>query len=30
MAQDADEFYKNTKVSNSTSINIGVSFGWLR
>jgi hypothetical protein len=30
MAQDADEFFKNTKVSNSTSINIGVSFGWLR
>jgi hypothetical protein len=30
MAQDADEFYKNTTISNSTSVNIGVSFGWLR
>jgi hypothetical protein len=30
ITQDADEFYKNTTVANSTSINIGVSFGFLK
>lgn len=30
ITQDADELFKNTKVSNATSINIGVSFGLLR
>jgi hypothetical protein len=30
IAQDADELFKNTTVANSTSINIGVSFGLLR
>jgi hypothetical protein len=30
MKQNADEFYKNTNVSNLTAVNIGVSFGWLR
>lgn len=30
IAQSANELFKNTKVSNSTSINIGVSFGFLR
>ncbi len=30
IAQTADELFQNTKVSNSTSINIGVSFGLIR
>jgi len=30
ISQNADDLFKNTKVSNSTSINIGVSFGLLR
>lgn len=30
VTQDADDFYKNTTVANSTSINVGVSFGFLR
>jgi len=30
VAQDSDELFMNTTVSNSTSINIGVSFGILR
>ncbi|WP_276367701.1 hypothetical protein [Chryseolinea sp. H1M3-3] len=30
MGQDADDFFENTKVANATSINVGVSFGFLR
>jgi hypothetical protein len=28
--RDADELFENTKVANATSINVGVSFGFLR
>jgi|SRR5687768_11629658 hypothetical protein len=28
--RDADELFQNTKVANATSINVGVSFGFLR
>lgn len=30
VSQDGDDFFKNTTVANSTSVNIGVSFGFLR
>ena len=30
VSQDGDEYFKNTSVANSTSVNIGVSFGFLR
>jgi hypothetical protein len=30
VSQKADEFFGNTNVANSTSVNIGVSFGFLR
>ena len=30
VSRDADEFFRNTTIANATSVNIGISFGFLR
>lgn len=30
VSRDADEFFRNTTIANATSLNIGISFGFLR